>query len=289
MKINVEKILKEQAQELIKDANFAYSEYTEELNEENAHMIAQKTILRVNVIESFLKNVRSETDIQKSTIKLSEKILKQVENDIDYMYPNGEIDNSNSHLVMQLIKRTGEDLSNFLECFEQKQIIESNINYINIIKEQFIEYNNDIDYAYPNNNYEEENAHIVIQGLLGKSEFLYNVLENIIVYDKEEKQFKAIYKDKLSGLIELLNTGYNADGYYKENGHNIFSNLIEGLKVELKDLESIKEQEEIVKTILSNDKMNHENQEEEIKTNKEENEEKPSNSEDIKKKIKNLM
>lgn len=253
MKINVEKILGIQSKEFIKDADFAYDDTNNELNTDSAHMIGQKTLLRVNVIDSFLNNTISENDIQKSTMLLSKKMLKQVQNDVDYMYPNENYEENNAHVVMQLIKRTGEDLSVFLECFQQKHEVESKINIVYFLKEQFKEYNNDLDYAYPQNNYDDSNAHIVLQGLLGKSEFIYNVLDNAVAGNDEEKEFKTIYLDKISGLIELLNNGYSSEGYYLENGHDIFSQLIEGLKVEIKDLQEIRlsDHEELDKSTLS--------------------------------------
>lgn len=240
MKINVENMLKIQAQELNKDANFAYDDNNQELNYDSAHMIAQKTLLRVDVLDSLLNNTLRTNDIQKSTTRLTKKMLKQTQEDIDYMYPNGNIQYDNCHVVMQLIKRTGEDLSSFLECFEQKHEMESKIDMVQILKEQFKEYNNDIDYAYPHNNYNDDNAHIVLQGLLGKSEFLYQVLDNVVTVNEEEKEFKNIYLDKMSGLIELLNGAYSQEGYYLNNGHDIFSQLIEGLKVEINDIQNIR-------------------------------------------------
>lgn len=304
MRINVEKMLKIQANEFIKDADFAYDDDSNDLNNENGHMIAQKTLLRVNVLNSFLENITSEDELQKSTQNLSRKMLKQVQEDVDYMYPNESLEESNIHLVMQLIKRTGEDLGNFLDCFQQKHEMESKINLIEILKEQFIEYNNDLDYAYPNNNYEEDNAHIVIQGLLGKSEFLYYVIDNTVVVNEEEKEFKNIYLDKMSGLIELLNSGYNHEGVYQNNGHDIFSTLIEGLKVEIKDLSEIRIRDnqelnyfetetETVKTnsIPTNEikKDNASNISNEIQAKEEDIEEKPIRNEEVKKKLKNMM
>lgn len=249
MKINAEKILKIQAQEFIKDADFAYDDNTHSLDNDSAHMIAQKTLLRVNILDAFLNNIVNETEMQKSTTLLSKKMLKQSQDDIDYMYPNGNLEEDNIHVVMQLIKRTGEDLSNFLECFQQKYETQSTINIVDLIKEQFKEYNNDIDYAYPHNNYEDDNAHIVLQGLLGKSEFLYKVIDNTTPVNEEERDFKTLYLDKLSGLIELLNSGYNQEGFYQNNGHDVFSQLIEGLKVEIKDLSEMK--------LRSNEELNH--------------------------------
>ena len=109
----------------------------------------------------------------------------------------------------------------------------------------FKEMNDDIDYAYPNNNYEDDNAHVVLQGLLGKSSSLFDLLNEMTPKSEDEKEFKQIYLEKMSGLIELLNNGYNSSGYYKENGHEIFSELIEGLKVEIKDLREIELKEDI--------------------------------------------
>lgn len=240
MRVNAEKILKIQAKEFMKDADFAYDDNTSNLDNDSAHMIAQKTLLRVNALDSFINNIANETEIQKSTALLSKKMLRQTQEDVDYMYPHGNIDENNSHVVMQLIKRTGEDLSNFLDCFQQKHEVESKINIVDLLKEQFVEYNNDLDYAYPNNNYNDDNAHIVLQGLLGKSEFLYQVLENSTPVNEEENDFKTLYLDKISGLIELLNSGYNQEGYYQNNGHDVFSQIIEGLKVEIKDLSTMK-------------------------------------------------
>lgn len=254
MKINVEKILKKQANEFISDANFAYDNDTNDLNNETGHMVAQKTLWKVNVINTFFKNVINENDIQKSTSKLIKKMFKQMDEDIDYMYPDGNLEEENIHVVMQLIKRTGEDIENVLECFEQSSVIECKVNIQEILKEQFKEYDSDIDYAYPETNYEDDNAHIVIQGLLGKSEFLINVLESVTPANKDEKEFKENYLEKLNGLIELLNSGYNKKGYYKNNGHDIFTELLEGLQVELKDLSemTVRNNEEI--NNFSNDK-----------------------------------
>lgn len=250
MKINVENILSVQAKEFIKDADFAYDDYNDKLNYDTAHMIAQKTLLRVNVLDSFLNNIVANNDIQKSSNLLTKKMLKQTQEDVDYMYPNDTMESDNCHVVMQLLKRTGEDMSAFLECFEQKHEVQSKIDIVQILKEQFKEYNEDIDYAYPNNNYNNDNAHIVLQGLLGKSEFLYQVLDNAQTSNDEEKVFKNMYLDKMSGLIELLNSAYSQDGYYLNNGHDIFSELIEGLKVEINDIQNIRlsSDEQIEKT-----------------------------------------
>lgn len=242
MKINIEKALKFQASEFISDANFAYDEQTDELNSDNAHVIGQKILLRTNIIKTFLDNILIENDVQKNNISLTRKMLAQTEEDIDYMYPNGRFEEGNAHVVMQLIKRTGEDLYAFLDCFSQKNEneIEGKMNIVEILKKQFKEYDDDLNYAYPENNYDDDNGHIVLQGLLAKSEFLSYLLVNSILINEEEKEFKTIYQEKLSELLSLLNSGYNEHGYYLKNGHEIFSDLIEGLKVEIKDLEEIK-------------------------------------------------
>lgn len=307
MRVNAEKILKIQAKEFMKDADFAYDDNTSNLDNDSAHMIAQKTLLRVNALDSFINNIVNETEIQKSTALLSKKMLRQTQEDVDYMYPHGNIDENNSHVVMQLIKRTGEDLSNFLDCFQQKHEVESKINMVDLLKEQFVEYNNDLDYAYPNNNYNDDNAHIVLQGLLGKSEFLYQVLENSTPVNEEESEFKTLYLDKISGLIELLNSGYNQEGYYQNNGHDVFSQIIEGLKVEIKDLSTMKlrDNEELDNTshisVSSNtedSRVSHTHQEmtsSKVQTNEEsktvdftEEEVKPRN-EAVKTRLKNMM
>lgn len=311
MKINVENLLQIQAKELTNDANFAYDDNSQELNYDSAHMIAQKTLLRVDVLDSFLNNTLSNNDMQKSTTRLTKKMLKQTQEDIDYMYPNGNILYDNCHVVMQLLKRTGEDLSTFLECFEQKHELESKVDIVQLLKEQFKQYNNDIDYAYPHNNYNDENAHIVLQGLLGKSEFLYQVLDNVVTQNDEQKEFKTIYLDKMSGLIGLLNEAYSSDGYYLNNGHDVFSQLVEGLKVELNDIQTIRlsnheeiENLDIVSNVSNNRHLENSversesivehkpvtvqyNQEEIDK--KEDNFEQPVRNEEAKKKLKSIM
>ena len=304
MRINIEKILKVQANEFISDATFAYNDESNELDNEACHMIAQKTLYKVDVINTFLNNVISENEIQKSSIQLIRKMFKQTIEDIDYMYPNGELEVDNAHVVMQLIKRTGEDIGIFLECFQQKNVIESKIDMQEILKKQFKEYDKDIDYAYPETNYEDNNAHVVMQGLLGKSEFLSLVLENSITSNKEEKEFKKTYLEKLSGLLELLNSSYNKKGYYKNNGHDIFTELLESLKVELKDLSkmNIKDKEEIIlfdedkKPILKNSKVEHINVNENENNNNQiimnENvleDDKKIRNEEVKKKFKKMM
>lgn len=314
MKINVENILKVQAKELMKDADFAYDDYNNQLNNDSAHMVAQKVLLKVNVLESFLNNTLENNDLQKSSKLLTKKMLKQTQEDIDYMYPNGNMENDNCHVVMQLLKRTGEDMSAFLECFAQKHEETSKIDMVQILKEQFKEYNDDVDYAYPHNNYNDDNAHIVLQGLLGKSEFLYQVLDNCVTVNKEEEQFKNVYLEKMSGLIELLNSGYSQDGYYLNNGHDIFSDLIEGLKVEINDIQEIRllDREEVENVEIMSKVENH--NQEQVKTeqaevtkpvtvqynndnshntpraNKSEDEiEQPARNEEVKRKFKSIM
>lgn len=304
MKINIEKILKVQANEFISDANFAYDDDTNELDNETGHMIAQKTLYKVNVINTFLNNVISENEIQKSSIQLIRKMFKQIIEDIDYMYPNGELEEDNAHVVMQLIKRTGEDIGNFLECFQQKNVIESKIDIQEILRKQFKEYDKDIDYAYPGTNYEDNNAHVVMQGLLGKSEFLILVLGNSIASDTEEKEFKKTYLEKLSGLLELLNSSYNKEGYYKNNGHDIFTELLDSLEVELKDLSkmNIKDKKETIsvdedkKIILKDCKTEHtdvseseNNNNQIIMSEKVLEDDKKIRNEEVKKKIKKMM
>lgn len=297
MKINVENVVKIQSKELQNDANFSYEEKNEELNYDLAHMIAQKTLLRINVMESLLNNTISNNDMQKNITKLTKKMLTQIQEDIDYMYPQGNIEYDNCHVVMQLIKRTGEDLSVFLECFEQKNDIESKIDMVQILKEQFTEFNNDIDYAYPNNNYDDDNAHVVLQGLLGKSEFLHQVLNSVVITNDEQKEFKDMYLDKVSGLIDLLNEAYDDKGYYINNGHDIFSQLIEGLKVELSDIKNIRlsqhEQLDTVEDTINNDTQKHvKNYVEPEQSNidkKDMNVEPLDSNQDIKKKLKSIM
>lgn len=291
MRINLDKILKRESRLIIDDANFAYDSTTGELNESDAHMIGQKTLMRLDVLNTILNNVICEEDIERNTLSLSKKLFNQIKSDINYMYPNNNYEEENAHVVMQLIKRTSEDLNNFIDCFTQRHELEVKLNIVNILTEQFKEMNNDIDYAYPNNSYEDENAHVVLQGLLGKSSSLFDLLNEMNPKSEEEKEFKQVYLEKMSGLIGLLNNGYNSSGYYQENGHDIFSELIEGLKVEIKDLREIilKEDIEIVSDISNKIKIETEEESNNFKRENLEEEVPRVRNEEVKSKIKGML
>lgn len=291
MRINLDKILKRESSLIIDDANFAYDSTTGELNESDAHMIGQKTLMRLDVLNTILNNVICEEDIERNTLSLSKKLFNQIKSDINYMYPNNNYEEENAHVVMQLIKRTSEDLNNFIDCFTQRHELEVKLNIVNILTEQFKEMNNDIDYAYPNNSYEDENAHVVLQGLLGKSSSLFDLLNEMNPKSEEEKEFKQVYLEKMSGLIGLLNNGYNSSGYYQENGHDIFSELIEGLKVEIKDLREIilKEDIEIVSDISNKIKIETEEESNNFKRENLEEEVPRVRNEEVKSKIKGML
>lgn len=291
MRVELDKILKRESSLIIDDANFAYDSTTGELNESDAHMIGQKTLMRLDVLNTIINNVICEEDIERNTLSLSKKLFNQIKSDINYMYPNNNYEEENAHVVMQLIKRTSEDLNNFIDCFTQRHELEVKLNIVNILTEQFKEMNNDIDYAYPNNSYEDENAHVVLQGLLGKSSSLFDLLNEMNPKSEEEKEFKQVYLEKMSGLIGLLNNGYNSSGYYQENGHDIFSELIEGLKVEIKDLREIilKEDIEIVSDISNKIKIETEEESNNFKRENLEEEVPRVRNEEVKSKIKGML
>lgn len=269
MRVELDKMLKRESCLIIDDTNFSYDSRTEELNTSDAHMIGQKTLMRLSLLNTILNNVNCDYDIERNTLNLSKKLFNQIKNDIDYMYPHNNYEEENAHVVMQLIKRTSEDLNNFIDFFGQKHSLEVRINIVNVLLEQFKEMNNDIDYAYPNNNYEDENSHVVLQGLLGKSSSLFDLLNEMKPKSEEEQEFKQVYLEKMSGLIGLLNNGYNSSGYYQENGHDIFSELIEGLKVEIKDLREIQLKEDIESIPYVSNKVKIETDEESNKFQKE--------------------
>ena len=291
MRVELDKILKRESSLIIDDANFAYDSTTGELNESDAHMIGQKTLMRLDVLNTIINNVICEEDIERNTLSLSKKLFNQIKSDINYMYPNNNYEEENAHVVMQLIKRTSEDLNNFIDCFTQRHELEVKLNIVNILTEQFKEMNNDIDYAYPNNSYEDENAHVVLQGLLGKSSSLFDLLNEMNPKSEEEKEFKQVYLEKMSGLIGLLNNGYNSSGYYQENGHDIFSELIEGLKVEIKDLREIilKEDIEIFFDVSNKIKIETEEESNNFKRENLEEEVPRVRNEEVKSKIKGML
>ena len=117
----------------------------------------------------------------------------------------------------------------------------------------------------------------------------------IIAADEAQAQTAAVeiqkYLEKMSGLIGLLNNGYNSSGYYQENGHDIFSELIEGLKVEIKDLREIilKEDIEIVSDISNKIKIETEEESNNFKRENLEEEVPRVRNEEVKSKIKGML
>ena len=109
---------------------------------------------------------------------------------------------------------------------------------INFLTYQFKEFNKDIDYAYPNGSFDDDNAHIVVQGLLGKSDFIYDLIDNLIIEDENEKLFQDDYLGKIGDIIKLLSSCYDNNGFYQNNGHEVFSNLLSGLSVELENIKN---------------------------------------------------
>lgn len=161
-----------------------------------------------------------------------EKQLKNIKQDIDFAYNSGQLDEDDGHTALQKIITQKSLLIKIIEN-SQTAINSFDSDILIYYKKILMTFTTDIDFAYPDNQYNNDYAHITFSTILNSINHIGNfnsvfIKENIKhIY---EIDYLPILKNHMNCIINDVEYSFDGKDYIESNGHvssqMIYSQLI---------------------------------------------------------------
>jgi hypothetical protein len=176
-----------------------------------------------------------ENNFIKPSLNFIQKTFENIISDINYSYPNEELDDDNAHVSFMNILTTLNNINSFIDIFNNQYAdYVSKIDSTEFLIKNYKKLIYNIDYSYPNEELDDDRAHISLEMLSGKIDTLLNILKEADIIEIKflnflEKKIATAYDENLNLKDELV--------------HDILMSLYEDLTTKVEILSIIKNKE----------------------------------------------